>query len=45
VHEALREIAFHERAKIHDLIVEGIAFVLRKRSYPSIEAIKAGKRR
>ena len=45
VHEALREIAFHERAKIHDLIVEGIALVLRKRGYPSLEDLKAGRRR
>jgi hypothetical protein len=45
VHEALREIAFHERAKIHDLIVEGIALVLRKRGYPSMEDLKAGNRR
>ncbi len=31
MHEALREIAFKERCKIHDVIVEGIGLALRKR--------------
>jgi hypothetical protein len=31
-HEALREAAFRERVKIHDIVVEGIDMALRKRS-------------
>ena len=45
VYEALRKIAYEERAKIHDVIMEGIGLALRKRSYPSIDALKAGKKR
>ena len=41
VHEALREAAFHERCKIHDIIMQGIDAALRKRGYPSVEALKA----
>jgi hypothetical protein len=33
VYEALREAAFHERCKIHDLVMEGIGLALRKRGY------------
>jgi hypothetical protein len=45
VHEALRTAAFHERCKIHDIIMEGIDLALRKRKYPSVENLKAGKKR
>jgi hypothetical protein len=45
VYEALRKIAFDERAKIHDLAMEGIDAVLRRRGYPSVEALKGGKKR
>ena len=45
VYEALRETAFKERCKIHDLIMEGIGLALRKRGYPSIDALKAGMKR
>jgi len=45
VHEALREAAFHERCKIHDIIMQGIDMALRKRGYRSVEELKAGKRR
>lgn len=31
VHEALREAAFKERLKIHDIVLEGIEMALRKR--------------
>jgi len=41
VHEALRETAFEERRKIHDLILDGIEQALRKRGYPSISNLKA----
>jgi hypothetical protein len=45
VYEALRKIAFDERVKIHDLVIEGVGATLRWRGYPSIENLKAGKRR
>ena len=45
VYEVLRKVAFDERVKIHDLIMEGVEAVLRRRSYPSVESLKAGKRR
>ena len=45
VHDALREAAFHERRKIHDIIMQGIDLALRKRGYPSIDDLKAGKQR
>jgi hypothetical protein len=41
VHEALREAAFEERRKIHDIILEGIELALRKRGHPSIADLKA----
>jgi hypothetical protein len=41
----LRKVAFDERVKIHDLIMEGVEAVLRRRGYPSVESLKAGKRR
>ena len=43
VYEALRKIAFHERVKIHDLVLEGIDAALRRRGYPSVESLKAGR--
>jgi hypothetical protein len=45
VYEALRKIAYDERLKIHDLVLEGIDAALRRRGYPSIESLKAGKKR
>ncbi len=36
VHEALREAAFKERGKIHDIIMEGTGLALRKRRYPAM---------
>ena len=30
IHEALREVAFRERLKIHDIILEGIEMALRR---------------
>jgi hypothetical protein len=45
VYEALRETAFKERCKIHDLVMEGIGLALRKRNYPSIDALKTGRNR
>jgi hypothetical protein len=31
MHDALREAAFKERCKIHDIVLEGIELALRKR--------------
>ena len=45
VYEALRETAFKERCKIHDLVMEGIGLALRKRNYPSLETLRAGRKR
>jgi hypothetical protein len=45
VHEALREAAFKERCKIHDIIMQGIDAALRKRGYPSVENLKAKTKR
>jgi hypothetical protein len=45
VYEALRKIAFDERIKIHDLVMEGIDMALRRRGYTSIKSLKAGKKR
>lgn len=32
-YEALRQIAFDERCRIHDLMIEGIGLALKKRRY------------
>ena len=45
VYEALRKIAFDERLKIHDLVIEGIDSALRRRGYPSVQSLKTGKKR
>jgi hypothetical protein len=45
VYEALREAAFKERRKIHDLVKQGIDLALKKRGYPSIDDLKAGTKR
>ena len=45
VYEALRRVAFEERCKIHDLVMEGIGLALRKRGYPALGDLKAGRKR
>ncbi len=45
VYEALRTIAFEERLKIHDVVLEGIDLALRRRGYPPVESLKAGRKR
>ena len=45
VYEALREAAFKERVKIHDIVVEGIGAALKRRGYGSIEDLVSGKKR
>jgi hypothetical protein len=39
-YEALRQVAFDERRKIHDLLIEGVEPVLKKRGYPPIAETK-----
>jgi hypothetical protein len=45
VHEVLRKIAYDERVKIHDVVIEGIDAALKRRGYPSVEGFKTGKKR
>jgi hypothetical protein len=45
VYEALRKIAFEERLKIHDVVLEGIDLALRRRGYPSVDSLKPGRKR
>jgi hypothetical protein len=45
VYEALREAAFMERVKIHDIVLEGIGAALKRRGYSSIEELLAGRKR
>jgi hypothetical protein len=33
MYEALRQVAFDERCRIHDLMIEGIGLALKKRGY------------
>jgi hypothetical protein len=44
VYEALRKIAFEERLKIHNVVLEGIDLALRRRGYASIESLTGKKR-
>ena len=44
-HEALREAAFKERLKIHDIILLGVEMALRKRGYPPMEELRAKSER
>ena len=41
VYEVLRKVAFDERAKIHDLVIEGVELALKKRGYPALVEMKA----
>ena len=40
-YEALRQVAFDERRKIHDLLMEGVELALKKRGYPTLTELKA----
>ena len=40
-YEALRQVAFDERCKIHDLLMEGVELALKKRGYPALTDMKA----
>jgi len=45
VYEALREAAFKERCKIHDIIIEGTKAALKKRGYTLDDRTSAHKKR
>jgi hypothetical protein len=40
-YEAVRQVAFDERRKIHDLLMEGVELALKKRGYPALGDLKA----
>ena len=40
VHEQLRRLAFEERAKMHDYLLEGLDLVFRKRGLPGVDDLK-----
>jgi hypothetical protein len=40
-YEALRRVAFDERRKIHDLLMEGVELALKKRGYPALAEMNA----
>jgi len=40
-YEALRQVAFDETRKIHDLLMEGVELALKKRGYPAVAEMKA----
>jgi hypothetical protein len=44
-YEALRRVAFDERCKIHDLLIEGVELALKKRGYPTLADMKAKSQR
>jgi hypothetical protein len=44
-YEALRRVAFDERRKIHDLLMEGVELALKKRGYPALADMKARRQR
>ena len=39
VHEQLRSLAFEERGKMHDYLMEGLDLVFAKRGLPSISEL------
>jgi hypothetical protein len=44
VYERLRELAFHERVKIHDLILEGLDLVMAQRGHPERTNVRKRRR-
>jgi hypothetical protein len=44
-YEALRQVAFDERRKIHDLLIEGVELALKKRGYPALAEMKTKRQR
>lgn len=44
VHDKLREIAFTERKKVHELFIEGIDKVLAERGFPGTDELRSSTR-
>ena len=42
VHDKLREIAYVERVKIHQLVMEGVDLMLKARGHPSVKKLMTG---
>jgi hypothetical protein len=42
VHDKLREIAYVERVKIHQLVMEGVDLMLKARGQPSVKKLVTG---
>lgn len=42
VYEQLRRLAFEERAKMHDFLIEGLDLVFRKRGLPGVDELLKG---
>jgi hypothetical protein len=40
IYEQLRRLAFEERGKMHDYLIEGLDLVFRKRGLPGIEELE-----
>lgn len=40
IYEQLRRLAFEERAKMHDYLIEGLDLVFRKRGLPGVNELK-----
>lgn len=45
VYDVLRAIAFDERRRVHDLLLDGLDAVLKKHGKPIIERKKAGRQK
>jgi hypothetical protein len=45
VHEQLRRLAFEERAKMHDYLIEGLDLVFRKRGLPGVDELNGRESR
>jgi hypothetical protein len=40
-YEVLRQVAFDERCKIRDLLIEGVELASKKRGYPALDEMAA----
>ena len=45
VYEQLRRLAFEERARMHDYLIEGLDLVFRKRGLPGVDELKGRESR
>jgi hypothetical protein len=44
IYEQLRRLAFEERAKMHDFLIEGLDLVFRKRGLPGVDELLKGSK-